>query len=126
MTEILVKNEYEFKRWGLSELGREYPKRITVKYGDPRSAQQNRYLWGVVYPTILFGAGLSEQGWRSEDLHEYLLGEHFGWETLEGLGRKRMRPLNRSSNLSKSEFIDYVAFIQQFAAEHGVFVPDPE
>lgn len=45
MAEILVKNEYEFKRWGLSELGREYPKRITVKYGNDRSTEQNRLLW---------------------------------------------------------------------------------
>ena len=70
--------------------------------------------------------GLKDQGWRNEDVHEYFLGEHFGWETLDGLGRKRMKPLNRSSKLSKMEFVDYVAFIQQKAAEMGIVIPDPE
>jgi hypothetical protein len=54
-----------------------------------------------------------------------MLGEHFGWETLEGFGRKRMRPIRRSSKLSTMEFQDYVAFIQQKAAELGIVIPDP-
>jgi hypothetical protein len=87
-----------------------------------RSSQQNRYLHGVVYPTFL--AALP--GWSRDDVHEYLLGEHFGWEVIEGMGRKRMKPLRRSSRLSKTEFAEYVAFCQQKAAEHGLYVPDPE
>ena len=87
-----------------------------------RSDQQNRYLWGVVYKTIV--AHLD--GWDADDVHEYFLGEHFGWEALEGLGRKRLRPVRRSSRLNKQEFSDYVAFIQRKMAERGVFIPDPE
>ena len=87
--------------------------------------QQNAYLWGVVYEVVL-DHGLREQGWRNDDVHEYFLGEHFGWECIEGFGRKRMRPLKRSSVLTKSEFSDYVAFIQQHMAEKGVPIPDPE
>ncbi len=87
-----------------------------------RSQSQNRYLFGVVYPALL--AHLD--GWEAEDVHEYFLGEHFGWETLEGLGRKRVKPLRRSSKLTKQEFSDYIAFIQKRAAEIGVFIPDPE
>lgn len=87
-----------------------------------RSEQQNRYLWGVCYAELLKAL----PGWNAEDVHEYMLGEHFGWETLEGMGRKRLRPLRRSSKLNKQEFADFVAFIQQKAAEHGVFIPDPE
>jgi hypothetical protein len=97
---------------------------IEVKTGGTRSVQQNRYLWGVVYPTIL-GELHDMEGWRNEDLHEYMLGECFGWETLEGFGRKRIRPINRSSNLTKPEFVDYVAFIQQKMAEIGIEIPDP-
>ena len=51
-----------------------------------RTSQQNRYLWGVAYPAILTGGGEALRGWHAEDLHEYFLGECFGWETLEGLG----------------------------------------
>ena len=100
--------------------------RVTVaEHKQRRSEQQSRYLWGVVYPAVLEGGGESLRGWTAEDLHEYFLGEHFGWETLEGMGRKRIRPLRRSSKLTKMEFADYVAFIQRKAAEFGVYVPDP-
>lgn len=86
-----------------------------------RSALQNAYLWGVVYPEILKHL----PGWDADDLHEYFLGEHFGWEVLEAFGRKRMRPIRRSSKLNKMEFADYVNFIQRRAAELGVYIPDP-
>jgi hypothetical protein len=87
-----------------------------------RSDQQNKYLWGVVYAEILKHL----DGWDAEDVHEYFLGEHFGWETLEGMGRKRLRPVRRSSRLNKQEFADYIAFIQRKMAERGVFIQDPE
>jgi hypothetical protein len=90
-----------------------------------RTQSQNRYLWGVAYPAILAGGGEALGGWTAEDLHEYFLGEHFGWETLEGFGRKRMRPIRRSAKLTTLEFSDYVGFIQRKAAELGIYVPDP-
>ena len=85
-----------------------------------RSDSQNAYLWGVVYPA--FCAALP--GWDAEDVHEYLLGEHFGWERIEGMGRTRLKPLRRSSRLNKEEFAAYVDFCQRKGAEHGVFVPE--
>jgi hypothetical protein len=87
-----------------------------------RSEQQNRYLWGVCYAELCKHL----PGWDAEDVHEYMLGEWSGWEALEGLGRKRLRPLRRSSRLNKQEFADFVDFIQRKAAEHGVFIPDPQ
>lgn len=90
-----------------------------------RSLQQNAYLWGVVYPTIIKAGGETLAGWTNDDIHEYLLGEHFGWEVLSGFDRKRVRPIRRSSRLSVSEFMDYLAFIQHRMAEHGIVIPDP-
>ena len=87
-----------------------------------RSDAQNRFLWGYVYPTIC--AHL--EGWTAEDVHEYMLGEHFGWQEISGLGRRRIKPLRRSSKLNKQEFSDYVAFIQRRMAEHGVYIEDPQ
>lgn len=99
--------------------------RIEVReYRSQRSEQQNRYLWSCVYQTFLDTGQL--QGWDKDDLHEYFLGEWSGWEVLEGMGRKRMKPLRRSSRLNKTEFGEYVAFIQRKGAEMGVIVPDPE
>lgn len=100
--------------------------KVTVEmHRKRRSDQQNRYLWGVCYPTILREGGEPLRGWTSEDLHELFLGRHFGWEVLEGFGQKRKRPIRRSSVLSTVEFMDFVASIQQFAAEYQVYIPDP-
>lgn len=88
-----------------------------------RSQEQNRYLWGVVYPAILNSGHL--QGWSAEDLHEYLLGEVYGWEKVEGFGRTRLRAIRRSSAMSTVEFAEYVSQIQQRMAEHGIYIPDP-
>ena len=106
----------------LSALPRDQAWQLTIKeWKRTRSNDQNAYLWGVVYPTILQHL----PGWDADDLHEYFLGEHFGWSTLEGLGRKRLKPLRRSSKLSTTEFSDHVAFIQRAMAEKGIYVPDP-
>lgn len=97
--------------------------RISVcEHKASRSQQQNRYLWGVIYKTILEAGQL--QGWDADDLHEYLLGEWSGWEVIEGFGRKRMKPIQRSSTLNKEQFAAYIDFIQRKMAEHGVFIPD--
>lgn len=92
------------------------------EHKSTRSLKQNAYLWGVVYPAI----AQHLQGWESADIHEYCLGEYFGWETISGLGKKRLRPLRRSSKLSKLEFMNYIEFIQRRMAEHGIVIPDPD
>lgn len=97
--------------------------RVSVEEAKPkRSNQQNRYLFGVVYPTMLKHL----PGWDRDDVHEWCLGECFGWEQLEGLGRLRVKPIKRSAKLSTTEFSDFIAFIQRRAAEFGIFIPDPE
>jgi hypothetical protein len=74
--------------------------RVTVEeVKRKRSDEQNRYWWGVVVKTF--------------------------WERIEGLGKARIRPVRRSSKLSKSEFGDLVLRAQQIGAEHGIYVPDP-
>ena len=107
----------------VGSLSREKGWELTIKeYRPRRSDQQNKYLWGVCYAELMKVL----PGWSSEDVHDYMLGSHFGWETIEGFGKKRIKPLRRSSVLNKQEFSDFVAFIQQKAAEHGVFIPDPQ
>ena len=106
----------------LSALVKEMPLKVTIaEYKRTRSLEQNRALWGVIYPAVLQHL----PGWDADDLHEYFLGEWSGWEIIEGFGRKRMRPVRRSSKLSTTEFADYIAFIQRRMAEHGIYVPDP-
>lgn len=87
-----------------------------------RSDAQNSFWWGVVVATFCKHL----EGWHSQDVHDYLLGEHFGWERVEGLGKVKLRPIKRSSKLSKIEFAELVAHAQQIGAEHGIYIPDPE
>lgn len=109
----------------LAGLSQDCAWRVSVAEHKPsRSMQQNRYLWGVVYRTILDSGQL--QGWDAEDVHEYLLGEWSGWEVLQGFGKKRMKPIRRSSTLNKQDFSDYVDFIQRKMATLGIFIPDAD
>lgn len=96
-----------------------------TEWRKPRTNQQNAFLWGVVYPAVLEGGGEALAGWNRDDLHEYFLGECFGWETLEGFGRKRLRPLKRSSALTKQEFSDYLLFLETRCADMGIVIPEP-
>lgn len=99
---------------------------VTIEAFKPkRSDQQNAFLWGVVYPSILEGGGESLRGWTTTDLHEYFLIEAFGSEVIEGFGRKRHKPLRRSSKLTKQEFSDYLAIIEAKCAELGIHIPEP-
>ena len=99
---------------------------ISIEAFKPkRSDQQNAFLWGVVYPSILEGGGEALRGWTTTDLHEYFLIEAFGSEVIEGFGRKRHKPLRRSSKLTKQEFSDYLAIIEAKCAELGIHIPEP-
>lgn len=91
-----------------------------------RSTDQNAYLWGVVYAKILEHPEL--EGWIDKDVHEFMLGEHFGWQELKAnkvIPRRKIVPKRRSSKLSTVEFMSYISFIQRFWAEYGVYIPDP-
>ena len=125
MTTIFVKGDRDKKKLLAVLRDTKLPYKVTVKRGGLRSLEQNAYLWGVVYEIILTEAGLTDQGWAAEDLHEYFLGEYHGWDEITGLGRRKLRPRGRSSTMSTMEFMDYVAFIQMWAAEKGIDIPDP-
>lgn len=99
---------------------------VHVEQHKPRrSDAQNRYLRGVVYPTILRArlAGLGDA--TADELHEFFLGTHFGWREVHLFGRRKFVPQRRSSALTKQEFSDYVAFVQRYMAERGIEIPDP-
>lgn len=112
---VLVRNIDTSRAW-----------QVTVEeFKKPRTNQQNAYLWGVVYPAILEAGGEMLRGWLADDLHEYFLGEVYGWETLEGMGRKRLRPLKRTSRMTRSEFMEYLEQVSQRCANMGIVIPEP-
>lgn len=97
---------------------------------NSRSTQQCRYLNGVAF------ALLSEAtGYERDDIAEYINGTYFGWRDKILPGKREAKVPVRTTTtdengkrsvLDKMAFGDYVAFVQRFAAKHGVFIPDPE
>jgi len=101
-----------------------------------RSMAQNAYLFGVVYKLIA-----ERTGYEAEDLHDYLLGKHFGTK-LKRVPKSKYNPdgrievpvrttttneHGRRSVLGKTAFSEYVEFVRRFAAEKlGLVIPDPD
>jgi len=98
---------------------------VEVKqYRRNRSSEQNRYLWGVVYRRII--DAMPGTKIDPDHLHEYWLGECFGWDVCDVIGWAKKVPMKRSSKLSTVEFIEFYEFIQRRCIETmGLYVPSP-
>ncbi len=123
-----VRREVRVKRFLIFLLGLDAkrPWELVVRpFVRSRSLQQNSFLWAL-YEEILRKGGEELGGWTKDDLHDFFLIEHFGGEPKTLFGRKRIKPLKRSSHLNKQEFSDFIATIQRFMAERGVYLDDPE
>ena len=97
-----------------------------------RSSEQNSLLFGVVYPPIA-----EAMGYTVEDIHEYMLGTHFGWVDVKvpmrpsnpaGIESRPFRTTTRDENgkrsvLKKDEFSKFIATVDRIAAKAGVFIP---
>lgn len=128
----------------LAELDRwqEYQRRELERHGritvtcspwkPTRSNEQNALLFGVVYPPIA-----EAMGYAVEDVHEYMLGRHFGWvdrkvpktpRNPEGVESVPFRTTTRDETgkrnvLTKQEFSAFLDTVDRIAAQAGVFVP---
>ena len=80
-----------------------------------RSGEQNRYYWGVVIDII---AGAT--GYSPEEAHDAMRVKFLADMTGD-LPRVRS-----TTDLTTSEFMDYIAQIQQFGSEYlEVYIPEP-
>lgn len=110
--------------------------RVTIeRWRKDRSGDQNAYLFGVAYKALC-----DATGYDANAIHEFMLGDYFGWvdkrvpkspKFPEGIERVPRRTTTRDENgkrnvLSTVDFADYVSHVQQFGAEHGIFIPDPD
>lgn len=99
-----------------------------------RTSQQNRYLFGACYPPVA-----EAMGYTVDDVHEYMLGRHFGWVDVkvpktprnpEGVESKPFRTTTtnehgKRSLLGKPEFGAFVDCVHRIAAQAGVFIAEP-
>lgn len=100
-----------------------------------RSIQQLRYLWGVAYKRLS-----DATGYEKDDISEFCCGTFYGWREVKvpktptnptGLASRPIRTTTTDENgkrsvISTTEFMDFVAFVQRFAASKGVYIPDPD
>jgi hypothetical protein len=76
---------------------------LTVKpYRKKRANSQNRFYWAAIIGGIRDATGND-----SNDLHEYLLGECFGWQEYQIMDKRKVRPARRSSDMTVEEFALY-------------------
>jgi hypothetical protein len=100
-----------------------------------RTSQQNRYERGVACQLLS-----DATGYEVEEVHEYLCGTFWGWKQVkspktpsnpQGVKDVPIRTTTKNSEgkrdvLSKTEFAEFIAFVQRFGAKHNVYIPDPE
>jgi len=122
--------EWENARKKISLLKFFEGKRVTFwleEFSKVRSVQQNRFLWGTVYPIAL--QGFNDLGWNLYNEDEV----HGIFSTLF-LTRQRINEVTgdiisfvqSTTSLSTLDFSDYWKKIQQYTAENlNSYIPDP-
>jgi hypothetical protein len=102
--------------------------RLTIERKAKRSDPQNRYLHGVIIPIVK--AHLLDLGWKDAKSNDwvknYIKYNCLIVECVNEENGEVIKSLGETSGLTTSEFMDFVADIQQWAAtELGLIVPDP-
>ena len=92
-----------------------------------RSNQQNAYLWGIVYPAVLFG--LQDAGWEIidvEQVHEYCKQAFAAREVINKDTGEVLSLPNSTARMQTAEFNVYVDKIKAFAFEYlNITIPEP-
>ena len=128
---------YRFVDRACNDLGEQWekPYLLTLEMKkSTRSTQQNRYLNGIAYKLIG-----DATGYERNDISEYLCGTFWGWREKKvpkkpGCNGTEKVPVRTTTTnedgiydvLSWSDFSDFIAFVQRFGAEHGIYIPDPD
>jgi len=104
---------------------------ITIeKKRKKRSTQQNRYIWGCLYPAAAQAFRDAGNFGVSNDLvHEFFKDRFLdnGIEAVSPITGEVVKMKSSTAELTTGEAMEYIMEIQQFLAEFfGVVVPDPE
>ena len=128
-----LRTEGERNRWLAFAMAQALPLDVECKpHKSTRRSEQNRLLFGVVYPPIA-----EAMGYEVADIHEYMLGVHFGWVDVkvpktprnpEGIESRPFRTTTTDETgkrnvLRKDEFSRFLETVERVAAKAGVFIP---
>jgi hypothetical protein len=89
-----------------------------------RTNPQNSLIHALFDDTLKLG-GETLGGWSKDDLKEWALGEYWGWDKYEALGRVRLKPKKRSSRMTTKEATDFVEWYVRTMAGHGIVLRLP-
>ena len=112
----------ENARAAISELSNDKVWLVEIKpYVKKRSLEQNAFLHAVPLRMIA-----DETGHSVDDMKTYLLGEAFGWVDYTVMDCPRRKPLYRSSELNRKQFMWFLEWIEAWAVkELGMMIPRP-
>lgn len=92
---------------------------ITInKQKSTRSLQQNKYYWSGVVPILSI-----ELGYSKDEIHDLLKYKFLKRNII--VGNEEEIIVKSTTELTKSEFMEFIASIQQWAAELNIIIPDP-
>lgn len=98
---------------------------IEIAQANKRSDQHNRYYFGLVVPLVQNGIRDLGTELTKEETHEWLKGKFNFTEVMNQDGIVEQVPRS-TTILNKEKFSEYIAKIQQFAAEFlNIVIPDP-
>ena len=103
------------------------------EFVEERTTKQRNALFGVAYTALADQMGLSGSR-EKDDLHEFMLGEYFGWREKAVMGAIRRYPVRTTTTnehgdrdvLSVRQQMAFYAWLQKRAANYGYDVPDPD
>lgn len=114
MDEVL--QSFEGKEWQLT----------IEKKKKSRSLNQNAYYWGVVIPMVR--AALHDLGMKlsRQEVHELLKLKFLKKEIINENTGEVFEYIGGSSELTTTEFMDFIAELQQWSAEYlNIVIPSP-
>jgi len=102
---------------------------VVSKLNKRKSNEQNRYLWGVVYPCALRGLeDAGHSGLDLNDVHEFFKGRFLskGKEIIIPKSGEVITVSKTTTILSTTEMMDYINEIARFCAEMlNTVIPEP-
>lgn len=128
-----IGNAQELDRWLAFVKAQPLPLDVScAPWKATRSNEQNALLFGVIYPPTA-----DAMGYDVADIHEFMLGTHFGWvdrkvpktpRNPEGMESRPFRTTTTNEHgkrdvLKKDEFSRFLATVERIAAKAGVFLP---
>lgn len=93
-----------------------------------RSIRQNEYLWGVVYPAMLYG--LLDAGWEftsTEQVHEFFKAQIGGDKVVNRDTGEIIELPKSTAQMSTVQFSSYIEQLRQYANEYlNIEIPPPQ